>query len=337
MRTTNFLRHTSAYESAVQNDTGVIDLNDESHRKKPVINKKHDKFGININIPDFDTLLKETVENAGKLMEYFRLNLIYYQLVSGKGLEFDRIKDYVPGNDPRRIDWKIFAKTGELHIRAYKEERQFDIILVIDVSNSMLLGTGKRTKNEFAMLVAGTLGFAATESGDKVAVMMLSDEVEVATDPDFELFKLLSIMSDKRNYGGNKAWHKMLPLLMSNYREDSIIFIISDFIDTDPEKFLPELAAYFSKVYGIMVRDPVDEVLPKGVGYTYLKDVNGNNVCVANLDEYRDDYEVLSRRQATKIRDSFHDYDQLFFRITTDDDFSTGFIKALGEEKVIIL
>ncbi len=334
MKTTNFLRHTSIYNDNVQSSNDVVsDVEKKEGSKKP----KEDEFGIRINIPDFESVVKETVENAGKLMEYFRLNLIYYQLVSGKGLEFDRIKGYVPADDPRRIDWKIFARTGELHVRSYKEERQFDIILVVDVSNTMLLGTSERTKNEFALLVAGILGFAATESGDRVAVMMLSDEVEIATDPDFELFKLLSILSDKKNYGGKKSWDRMLPLLFSNYNEDSIIFIISDFIDTDPERFLPEMAAYFSKVYGIMIRDPIDEKLPKGVGFTYLKDAYGKNLCVTNLNEYCDEYEVLSRRQATKIRDSFHNYNQLFFRITTKEDFSTGFIKALGEEKVIIL
>ncbi len=327
-----FFKHTSTFQSVVKGTKKEFDdfgLEDTSESK--------DKFKININVSKFDDLVRETVENAGRLMEYFRLNLIYYQLVSGKGLEFDRIKEYVPGHDPRRIDWKIFAKKGELYIRAYKEERQFDIILIIDVSDSMLLGTTAKTKNEFAMMVAGALGFAATESGDKVGIMMLSDKVELATDPDFELFRLLSLMSDKKNYGGKKNWSKMLPLLLSNYDEKSIIFIISDFIDTDPSKFLPELSAYFSKVYGIMIRDPIDERLPEGVGHTYLKDVNGSNVCLADLDKYRDDYEILSRRHATKVRNSFHDHDQLFFRITTQEEFSTSFIKALGEEKVIIL
>ncbi len=291
---------------------------------------------INVNLFDFETLIKETIKNSKKLMEYFRLNFIYYQLISGRGLEFDKIQEYVPGCDPRRIDWKIFARTGKLNIRAYKEERDIDIIIVIDVSNSMLLGTHKYTKNEHAAVIAGILAFAATEAGDNIGGGVYSDKVQLLLDVDREFVHFLNIISKKENYGGKKHWAKLSNDLLANYESDSIIFIISDFLDTNPQSFLPDLASHFSKVYGIMIRDPVDDALPKGVGKMYLKDPNTGRVILTDIDSIREEYEVINKRKIDKIRELFHQYGSLFFKMTTEEDFATGFVKALGGEEVII-
>ncbi|MFH1590887.1 MAG: DUF58 domain-containing protein [archaeon] len=285
---------------------------------------------------DFERLVKETITNSIKLTEYFRLKMIYYQLVSGKGLEFDRIREYQPGMDPRRIDWKIFSRTGKLFVRSYKEERKFDIIVVLDVSDSMLLGSTEMTKNEFAAIIAGTLAFAATESGDEVGVTMFSDKVEIVTDPSSEYYNMLNIISDPENYGGKKDWPNLAKTLISNYTDNSIIFVISDFIDTKAGLFLPELAANFAKVYGIMVRDPLDDDLPANVGRVYLRDFSGRKVYLTNFDEARKEYQVLNQKQIKDLMDEFHDYQQLFFKLKTNEDFATSFIKAVGEEEVIV-
>ena len=297
---------------------------------------RKDSDSVPVNMFDFETLMRETVRESVKLLEYFRLSLIYYQLVSGKGLEFDRIKEYHPGADPRRIDWKIFAKRGELKIRAFKEERHFDIIIVIDVSDSMLLGTTTMTKNEYAAIVAGALTFAAIEASDNVGLVMNSDKVSLAMDPSADFAKIMAEISDKKNYGGEKDWNQLLLNLTGNYSEDSIVFLVSDFIDTNPESFLPELAGYFTKVYGIMVRDPTDNELPKGVGRMYLQDAGGKKMYLTDLDSVREEYALLAQRQIAAVRDVFHSYDQLFFEITTLGEFAEEFIKALGNEEVII-
>jgi uncharacterized protein (DUF58 family) len=289
-----------------------------------------------VNMLPFDQLVKETILSSMKLKEYFRLNLIYYQLVSGKGLEFDKIKEYYIGADPKRIDWKKFARTGELLLRVFKEERRFDIIIVMDVSNTMLLGTTDVTKNEYAAIIAGVFATAAIEAEDNVAIVMHSDKNEVYTDPSTDFFVMMNLISDKANYGGEKDWVKLTQNLVLNYKQDSIIFIISDFIDTDPETFLPELAANFAKVYGIMVRDPVDNTLPEGVGRMYLNDTAGKRICLADLDAMREEYEILVMRDITRIREIFRQYNQLFFQIIPGEDFGREFIKSLGGEEVII-
>ncbi|MCK5107628.1 MAG: DUF58 domain-containing protein [Nanoarchaeota archaeon] len=295
-----------------------------------------EKQEIPVNVFDFDTLIEKTIKNSKKLKEYFRMNLIYYQLISGKGLEFDKIKEYMPGYDPRRIDWKIYARTNKLFVRHFKEERNFDIIIILDVSNSMLLGTNEYTKNEFASVIAGTLAFAAVEAGDNVGGGLFSSKHELLLDPDQDYYNLLNIMTNKKMYGGKKNWKKLAERLLGIYNSDAILFIISDFIDTNVQEFIPELAAGFAKVYGIMVRDPIDDKLPEGVGRIYLRDPDSGEVVLTDLEEVREEYELLNKRKIEQMKDAFHSYEQLFFKLKTGDDFSTGFIRALGEEQVII-
>lgn len=290
---------------------------------------------LSINMMSFDDLVKQTITQSMKLIEYFQLNLIYYQLISGKGLEFEKVQEYHVGDDVRRIDWKILARTQEVHVRTYKEERRFNIVIVLDVSNSMLLGTSRFIKNEYASLVAGVLAYAALEAGDSICPVMVSSDINVAGEPLNDVYQFLRIISKKENYGGKKDWRKMVDTLISNYDDDSIVFLISDFIDFNPDQILPPLAAGFGKVFGIMVRDKIDDQLPKGVGPVYLTDAQGKKVYLTNFDKLRDEYQVLNERQIKKIKTEFLSEGQLFFKVNTTQDFGTEFIKALGHEEVI--
>lgn len=289
---------------------------------------------IVINVKPFEELTKETIENSIKLIDYFKFNLIYLLLVSGKGLEFEQIQDYIPGDDTRRIDWKIFARTRELMVRKFKEERTFDVIIAIDVSNSMLLGTTRYTKNQYAALAAGALSFAATEANDNPALALFSNKVKLFLDPDNDFSRILNVLSDKNNYGGQKSWAEFTNLLISNYDQQSILFLISDFIDTDVDRFLPELASYFSKVYGIMIRDPIEEKLPKNIGRVYIKDTEGKNVYLIDTTKLSEEYEVLCKREIEKIREAFHESGQLFFKVDLNERFDISFFKAFGSEEV---
>ncbi len=287
-------------------------------------------------IPPFNRLVTETLRTAGRLVETIQLNWIYYYLISGKGLEFDRLKEYVPGLDPRRIDWKVLARLQKPYVRMYKEEREFDVIFAIDVSDTMLLGTTDRAKNEFAALLAGTFAYAATEAGDNVAVMMHSSRVKLITDPDGDFYKVVRILSQEEYYGGEKHWEDFTISLLNNYAEESILFIISDFINTNPRRFLPQLAAHFSKVYGLMVRDPIDIRIPPGVGRMYLRDPTGRKFYLTDLDKIRVEYEYYARKEIENVRRAFREAGQLFLLTVTGEDFATAFIKALGNEKVIV-
>lgn len=289
-----------------------------------------------VNTFDFDDLIKLTVKNAGFLADYFRLHFIYYELISGKGLEFDKIKEYVMGDDTKRIDWKIYARSNKLFVRTYKEERELDIVIVLDVSNSMLLGTQEFTKNEYGAVLAGLLAFAATEAGDNVGGGTFCDEKSELIEAEGEYIHLMNALSKKENYGGKKNWEKLTNELLMNYDDNAIIFIISDFIETNVDEFLPELTTKFSKIFGVMIKDPIDYDLPGKSGKIFLKDPQTQKVVFTDLKSVKEEYGVLSRHEIEKIKDTFHQYGQLCFTISTGEDFTKTFIKAMGDEQVEI-
>jgi len=299
-------------------------LNHESHPE------------IIVNLPNFDSMITEIIKQTTILKEYFQLNFIYYQLVSGHGLEFDSIKRYNVGDDIRRIDWKKYAKKQELYTRVFEEERQYNIIIVVDVSDTMLLGTTKHTKTEYASIVAGVIANAANESSDLTALVMTSDKVDIATNLSNDYSEFITFLTKQENYGGKKDWAKMLNSISSNYSEESIIFILSDFIDSESlEEVIPDLCLKFSKVYGIMIRDPTDIELPDNVGQMYLREVHVSKTHLIDLDQAKEEYKLKTHEEIEKMTDLFHNSGQYFFSMNTKQEFAKSFVIAMGNEKVM--
>ncbi len=101
--------------------------------------------------------------------------------------------------------------------------------------------------------------------------------------------------------------------------------------------FLPELAGKFAKVFGVMIKDPIDYELPKEAGKMFLRDPQTNEVILTDTKHTGEEYNMLSKIEIQNIKDLFHQYGQLCFTIKTGDDFTTTFIKAMGDEQVEIL
>ncbi|MBK9071275.1 MAG: DUF58 domain-containing protein [Myxococcales bacterium] len=102
----------------------------------------------------------------------------YLSVFRGRGMEFDEVRPYVPGDDVRSIDWNVTARTGEPHVKRYVEEREMTIMLVVDVSSSLEFGSGQKSKREAAAEVAAMLAMAASANGDKTGLVMFHGQAE---------------------------------------------------------------------------------------------------------------------------------------------------------------
>src|SRR5687767_13838351 len=107
----------------------------------------------------------------------------YHSVFKGRGVEFDEVRPYQPGDEIRTIDWNVTARTGDLHIKRYIEERELTVILAVDMSGSSEFGTVNRFKRELAAEMAAVLSFAATNNNDKVGLLVFSDQVELLIPP----------------------------------------------------------------------------------------------------------------------------------------------------------
>lgn len=96
----------------------------------------------------------------------------YLSVFKGRGMEFDEVRPYVPGDDIRAIDWNVTARTGEPHIKRFVEERELTVMLLVDVSASQEFGSGRRSKLEAAVELSALLALSAVENGDKVGLLL---------------------------------------------------------------------------------------------------------------------------------------------------------------------
>jgi uncharacterized protein (DUF58 family) len=107
----------------------------------------------------------------------------YRSVFRGSGMEFEEVREYVPGDDVRAIDWNVTARTGRPYVKKFVEEREQTIFVALDVSASTRLGSGPRNVRQAAAELAAILAFSAAESGDKAGLLLFSDQVELELPP----------------------------------------------------------------------------------------------------------------------------------------------------------
>ncbi|MBZ0291867.1 MAG: DUF58 domain-containing protein [Anaerolineae bacterium] len=157
----------------------------------------------------------------------------YHAVFKGRGIAFDSVRAYEPGDDVRDIDWNVTARTGHPHVKRYIEERELTVMLLLDTSASIMFGTVEREKRDLAVELGATLAFAALSNNDKVGLMTFSNEVEHYLPPrkgrNHALRLIRDLLVAKPELSGTNI---TLALQMINkvLNRHAIIFLISDFL-----------------------------------------------------------------------------------------------------------
>jgi len=164
----------------------------------------------------------------------------YISNVLGHGLEFHEACKYVQGQSVRLIDWNMSARLGEVYVKKYREEREREVFIAVDVSPSMFFGTQKRTKIETALELAATLGFNAINSGDRLGMVSFDKKVTATFLPKkgkSHLFAVLKSLVQQKNQKAKRInrtnIESAIKAIQAHRGRKFMIFIISDFIDRD--------------------------------------------------------------------------------------------------------
>src|SRR3954447_18813144 len=107
----------------------------------------------------------------------------YLSHFKGRGMDFEELREYMPGDEVRDIDWNVTNRMGRPFVKRFREERELAMVLALDISNSSAFGSVRRSKREFATEIAGTLANSAARSSDKVALLLFTDKVELFVPP----------------------------------------------------------------------------------------------------------------------------------------------------------
>ena len=157
----------------------------------------------------------------------------YHSQFKGRGMNFEELREYVPGDDVRTIDWNVTARMRRPFVKLHREERELSVILVLDVSASGDFGSSARTKREVAAEIAGTLAFSAIRNGDKVGLLLFTDEVELFLPPKKGRRHLLRIIREALVFAPRRRGTRIesaLSFLNHVTHRRSIVFLISDFL-----------------------------------------------------------------------------------------------------------
>lgn len=156
----------------------------------------------------------------------------------GRGMDFEELREYVPGDDVRDIDWNVTYRMGRPFVKRFREERELGVVLAVDVSGSSEFGSADRTKREFAAEVAATLAFSAARNGDKTGLLLFTDRAELFVPPRKGRRHILRIIRELlafRPSGVGTDIPGALAFLNHVLHRRSIIFLLTDFLHSTGE------------------------------------------------------------------------------------------------------
>jgi uncharacterized protein (DUF58 family) len=234
----------------------------------------------------------------------------YHSVFKGRGMDFDEVREYSPGDEVRLIDWNVTARTGTPFIKKLREERELTLVLAVDVSASGKFGSQTQSKRELAAEVASVLAFSAIRNRDKVGLLLFSDEVEHYVPPKKGRQHVLRVIRDilfstPRRRGTDVA--SALDFCNDVLHRRAVIFVISDFIES-PEAFerLRRLLRTTNRRHDLVLmhlRDRHEEVLPH-LGLMTLEDPETGEVMEVDTGSrhVRESFARLARERMEQFR-----------------------------------
>lgn len=237
----------------------------------------------------------------------------YHSVFKGRGMNFDKVREYVAGDEVKTIDWNVTARMGHPFVKRYTEERELTILLMIDVSASGDFGSSAQSKRELLAELGSVLAFSAVRNNDKVGLVLFTDEVELYIPPSKGRTHILRVIreilyfqprSRKTDFG------PALDFVNQVVRRRAVSFLISDFCflnDFEPalERVRPKLQALNKRhdVVAVSVNDPRESDLPN-VGLLTIEDAEtGEQVELdTSRDEVRAAFADIARDRRLKLK-----------------------------------
>jgi len=157
----------------------------------------------------------------------------YLSHFKGRGMDFEELRDYIPGDDVRTIDWNVTNRMGRPFVKRFREERELGVILALDVSASGAFGSVRQSKRESAVEIAATLASSAARSGDKIALLLFTDRTELFLPPRKGRRHILRVIKEMLFFEPKRKGTNIsaaLTFLNHVMKRRSIVFLFTDFL-----------------------------------------------------------------------------------------------------------
>ena len=257
----------------------------------------------------------------------------YHSVFKGHGMEFEEVREYLPGDEVRSIDWNVTARFGHPFVKKFREERELTVLLAVDVSASGRFGSVRQTKNELAAELAAVLAFSAIRNNDKVGLIMFTDRIEKFVPPKKGRRHVLRVIREILAFqpaGRGTDLGLALDYLNRVQSRRAVTFVLSDFQVDDEESVRRKLqvAGKRHDVVALSLRDPRETELP-AVGLVELRDAEtGERATIDTFDRAsRDTFARTARARLEALRRLLRSAAVDHVEICCDQDYMLPLIK----------
>jgi len=208
----------------------------------------------------------------------------YHSVFKGRGMEFQEVREYVPGDDIRSIDWNVTARMGHPFVKKFTEERELTVMLLLDISASNQFGSTAQLKKDLAAELAAVLAFAAIQNHDRVGLVLFSDEVEGYVAPRKGVSHVLRVIREALYFQPKQRGTRLVPALdFLNHvmARKTVSFLISDFLSGEDLKPSLSVTARRHDLIALLVGDRRERAWPSA-GLVEWRDAETGQVFLAD-------------------------------------------------------
>jgi uncharacterized protein (DUF58 family) len=223
----------------------------------------------------------------------------YHSVFKGRGMEFAEVREYVPGDDVRTIDWNVTARLGHPYVKRYVEERELTVMLLVDLSASGQFGSVAKLKSEVATELCALLALSAIKNNDKVGLILFTDQIERFVPPQKGKNRALRVIREMLYFAPERRGTDLglaLEYLYRISRRRSVSFLLSDFLAAGYERAL-RLARRRHDIIPICISDRREASLPN-LGLLTLSDLETGQQVLVDTGSARVREEYRRRREA---------------------------------------
>ena len=248
----------------------------------------------------------------------------YHSVFKGRGMTFSEVRKYQYGDDVRTIDWNVTARYREPYVKVFEEERELTLMLLVDISGSSNFGARTKLKNEILTEIAATLAFSALNNNDKVGLVLFSNKIELFIAPKKGKIHILRIIRELLNYESTSLKTnitKALEFLSQVQKKKAIIFVLSDFIDSNYSKSV-QLLSKKHDLTGVRIFDLFEKELQKS-GLLFVNDAEtGRKLWInSSSKKVRDSYNLSYRKNADYFKNTFSKNGAGAIALSTNDEY----------------
>jgi uncharacterized protein (DUF58 family) len=254
----------------------------------------------------------------------------YKSVFKGRGMEFDEVREYTPGDEVRTIDWNVTARTGKPFVKRYIEEREQALFFLVDMSASGTFGSTEKTKNETAAELCGILSFSAIKNNDKVGLIIFTDEIELFIPPGKGQLHVLHIIREILSFSPQRRGTNIacaLDYLGKMVKKKCVTFLLSDFQDSGHEKSI-KLAALHYDLIAITITDPRELELPNAGLVEVADSETGEQILVDTASAAaRKKFNIAARARHLELKESLARINIDQIDVHTDRDYMRDLIR----------